>query len=68
MLRQLLGAEGFEVVLATGPEAAAGRVDDVAVTLAVVDTDDAGFEDLLRELTQRGASVQMLRQAGDHHT
>jgi DNA-binding transcriptional MerR regulator len=63
MLRQLIGTEGFDVVLASGPDSAGGSLDDV-VTLAVVDSDDAGFDDLLRELKHRGASVRLLKQAG----
>jgi DNA-binding transcriptional MerR regulator len=66
MVRQLLGTEGFEIVLASGPDSAGRSLDDVAVTLAVVDSDNAGFDDLLRELKHRGASVQMLKQPGDH--
>jgi DNA-binding transcriptional MerR regulator len=66
MLRQLLGTEGFEIVLATGPDSAGRRLDDVAVALAVVDSDHAGFDDLLRELKHRGASVRMLKHAGQH--
>jgi DNA-binding transcriptional MerR regulator len=66
MLRQLLGTEGFEVVLASGPESGGRTLDDVAVTLAVVDTDDAGFDDLLRELKDRGASVRLLKPPGEH--
>jgi PleD family two-component response regulator len=64
MLRQLLGTEGFEVVLASGPDSAGRSLDDLAVTLAVVDSDNAGFDDLLRELKHRGASVRMLKQPG----
>jgi DNA-binding transcriptional MerR regulator len=65
MLRQLLGTEGFEVVLASGPDSAGRTLDDVAVALAVVDSDDAGFDGLLRELKHRGASVRMLKQPGE---
>jgi DNA-binding transcriptional MerR regulator len=65
MLRQLLGTEGFEVVLASGPDSAGRSLDDVAVTLAVVDSDNAGFDDLLRELKHRGASVRLLKEAGE---
>jgi DNA-binding transcriptional MerR regulator len=65
MLRQLLGTEGFEVVLASGPDSTGRSLDDVAVTLAVVDSDNAGFDDLLRELKHRGASVRMLKQSDE---
>jgi DNA-binding response OmpR family regulator len=65
MLRQLLGTEGFEVVLASGPEPGGRTLDDVAVTLAVVDTDDAGFDDLVRQLKDRGASVRLLKPPGE---
>jgi DNA-binding transcriptional MerR regulator len=67
MLRQLLGAEGFDVVLASGPDSAGRTLDDVAVTLAVVDSDEAGFDDLLRELKDRGASVRLLKEGREHH-
>jgi DNA-binding transcriptional MerR regulator len=57
LLRRLLGSEGFEVVLTSDPAAAVAHLDDVAPTLAVVDTEDDGFADLLSALHERGARV-----------
>ena len=55
MLRRLLGAEGFEVLLASDPASAVDHLEDVA--LAVVDTDDARFDDLRKRLKSRGARI-----------
>jgi DNA-binding transcriptional MerR regulator len=57
LLRQLLGSEGFEVVVAADPETAAQKVEELAPTLAVVDTTDARFGDLVRSLRARGARI-----------
>ncbi len=57
LLRRLVGAEGFEVVLANDPEEAARTLDEQAPTFAVVDVEDAGYADLARELRERGATV-----------
>jgi DNA-binding transcriptional MerR regulator len=57
LLRRLVGAEGFEVVLADDPAEATRTLDELAPTVAVVDVEDAGYADLLRELRERGARV-----------
>jgi DNA-binding transcriptional MerR regulator len=66
MLRQLLGAEGFDVLLATDPDSATRWMNELAPTFAVIDTDDAAFAELARELQRRGGRVvsarRMLRQ------
>jgi DNA-binding transcriptional MerR regulator len=56
-LRRLLGAEGFEVVLAGDAETAARMFDELGPSLVVIDTDDATFELLSSRLRAEGTKV-----------
>jgi DNA-binding transcriptional MerR regulator len=56
-LRQLLGAEGFEVLLATDPGSAAQACEELAPILVLIDTDDERFGDLSRRLRDSGTRV-----------
>ena len=58
VLRQLLGSEAFEVLLAADPDAARRAIDELSPTVVVVDTDDDEFGDLAERL--RGAGVKVL--------
>jgi len=58
VLRQMLGAETFEVTLASDADRAKELVDELAPTVAVLDTDDVAFDELAARL--RGAGVSVL--------
>jgi DNA-binding transcriptional MerR regulator len=57
LLRQLLGSEGFEVVLATDADTAGKMFDELAPALVVIDTDDADFESLAARLRAAGTKI-----------
>jgi DNA-binding transcriptional MerR regulator len=57
VLRQLLGSEGFEVVLAGDAETACQAVHDLAPSIVVIDTDDGSFEELASKLRDAGTKV-----------
>jgi DNA-binding transcriptional MerR regulator len=57
ILRELLGSEGFEVVLAGDAETARDAVRDLAPSIVVIDTDDLAFEELTTKLRDTGTKV-----------
>ena len=57
LLRQLLGGEGFEVMLATDAATAGRMFDDLGPALVVIDTDDADFAALSARLRASGTKV-----------
>lgn len=56
-LRELLGAEAFEVLLAPDPATAQHAVDELAPALVLIDTQDEGFDELSQRLRDAGANV-----------
>jgi len=58
VLRELLGGEAFEVLLAGDPDTAKRLYEELAPAVVVVDTDDGDFEGLADRL--RGAGVKVL--------
>jgi DNA-binding transcriptional MerR regulator len=56
-LRELLGSDAFELLLAEEPAAAARAYDELSPALVVIDTDDVGFDDLSERLRASGAKV-----------
>jgi DNA-binding transcriptional MerR regulator len=56
-LRELLGTERFEVLLAPDPATAQQVVDELEPALVLIDTDDAEFQDLSRRLREAGKNV-----------
>jgi DNA-binding transcriptional MerR regulator len=57
VLRELLGGDAFEVLLATDPETARQVSDDLSPAVVVVDTDDLDFESLATRLRDAGVKV-----------
>jgi DNA-binding transcriptional MerR regulator len=57
VLRELLGSEGFEVLLAEDPDAAARAYDELSPALVVIDTDDGDFDGLSERLRAAGTKV-----------
>ena len=57
MLRELLGTDGFEVLLATDPESAARAYDELAPAIVVIDTDDMDFDELSERLRASGTKI-----------
>ncbi|MFL5954234.1 MAG: MerR family transcriptional regulator [Gaiellaceae bacterium] len=57
LLRELLGGDAFEVLLASDPATARRLFDEQAPAVVVVDTDDADFESLATRLRQAGVKV-----------
>ena len=57
VLRELLGGEAFEVLLASDPETARQLFDEHAPAVVVVDTDDLDFESLATRLREAGVKV-----------
>jgi DNA-binding transcriptional MerR regulator len=58
VLRQLLGVDAVEVVLTADPAAAERVFEELQPAVVVVDTGDAGFDELTERL--RGAGVKVL--------
>jgi DNA-binding transcriptional MerR regulator len=56
-LRQLLGTEGVEVVLAPDPASALQACEELAPTLVLIDTHDERFGDVSRRLRDAGTKV-----------
>jgi DNA-binding transcriptional MerR regulator len=57
VLRELLGSEGFEVLLATDADAAARAYDELSPALVVIDTDDMDFDELSERLRECGTKI-----------
>jgi DNA-binding transcriptional MerR regulator len=57
MLKELLGADAFEVLLASDPAAAGRAFDELAPTLVVVDAEDGEFEELAERIRATGVKV-----------
>ena len=57
MLRELLGSEGFEVLLAADPDSAARAYDELSPALVVIDTGDMDFDELSERLRESGTKI-----------
>jgi DNA-binding transcriptional MerR regulator len=57
LLKELLGADAFEVLLASDPAAAGRAFDELAPTLVVVDAEDGEFEELAERIRATGVKV-----------
>jgi DNA-binding transcriptional MerR regulator len=57
VLRELLGGDAFEIVLASDPESANRLYDELAPAVVVVDTDDVDFDSLAERLRAAGVKV-----------
>jgi len=57
LLRELLGGDGFEVLVATDPGEAARTYDELAPAIVVIDTDDVDFDELSDRLRAAGTKV-----------
>ena len=57
VLRELLGNEGFEVLLASDPETASRAYDELAPALVVIDTGDMDFDELSDRLRAAGTKI-----------
>ncbi|HVU77485.1 MAG TPA: MerR family transcriptional regulator [Gaiellaceae bacterium] len=56
VLRELLGGDGFEVLLAADPDAA-GAHDELGATLVVINTGDMDFDELEERLRANGTKI-----------
>jgi DNA-binding transcriptional MerR regulator len=57
VLRELLGSDAFEVLLATDAESASRAYDELAPALVVIDTDDMDFDELSERLRAAGTKI-----------
>lgn len=57
VLKELLGSEGFEVLLASDPEIAARAIDELSPALVVIDTGDMDFDELSERLRASGTKI-----------
>jgi DNA-binding transcriptional MerR regulator len=57
VLRELLGTDGFEVLLATDPDSATRAIDELSPALVVIDTADDEFDELSDRLRAAGTKV-----------
>jgi DNA-binding transcriptional MerR regulator len=57
VLKELLGTEGFEVLLASDPETASQAIDELAPALVVIDTGDMDFDELSERLRASGTKI-----------
>jgi DNA-binding transcriptional MerR regulator len=57
VLRELLGSDSFEVLLATDPESASRAFDELAPALVVIDTGDLDFDELSERLRAAGTKI-----------
>jgi DNA-binding transcriptional MerR regulator len=57
VLRELLGSEGFEVLLASDPDSAARAFDELSPALVVIDTGDMDFDELSERLRAAGTKI-----------
>ena len=63
LLRQLLGSEAFEHLLASDPEAASTAFEELSPAVVVIDTNDADFDELACRLRYTGVKVLPFRLA-----
>lgn len=57
VLKELLGTEGFEVLLASDSDTAARAYDELLPSLVVIDTGDMEFDDLADRLRDAGTKI-----------
>jgi len=57
VLRELLGNDGFEVLVAGDPREAAETYEELSPAVVVIDTDDADFDELADRLRAAGTKV-----------
>jgi DNA-binding transcriptional MerR regulator len=57
VLKELFGADGFEVLIASDPAAAGQAFDELAPTVVVVDVDDQEFQELAEQIRAAGVKV-----------
>jgi DNA-binding transcriptional MerR regulator len=57
LLRELLGTDGFEVLVASDPQTAKRAFDELKPTIVLVDTKDGEFDALADRLRAAGAKV-----------
>jgi DNA-binding transcriptional MerR regulator len=57
LLRELLGSEAFEVLLAADPASAERVYDELAPAIVVIDTDDMDFDELAERLRAAGTKI-----------
>jgi DNA-binding transcriptional MerR regulator len=57
LLKELLGTDAFEVLLASDPAAAGRAFDELAPTVVVVDVEDRDFEALAERIRATGVKV-----------
>jgi len=57
VLRELLGSEAFEVLLADDADAAERTFDELSPSLVVIDTSDADFDELSERLRASGTKI-----------
>jgi len=57
VLRELLGAEAFELLLASNPDAALSTFEELSPAIVVVDTGDSDFLELTDRLRDVGVKV-----------
>jgi DNA-binding transcriptional MerR regulator len=57
VMKELLGSEGFEVLLATDPDTASRAYDELSPALVVIDTGDMGFDELSERLRETGTKI-----------
>ena len=57
VLRELLGSEAFEVLLADDADAAERTFDELAPALVVIDTGDSDFDELSERLRESGTKI-----------
>jgi DNA-binding transcriptional MerR regulator len=57
VLRELLGSDGFEVLLAADPDTATRAIDELSPALVVIDTADDDFDELSDRLRAAGTKI-----------
>jgi len=57
VLKELLGSDGFEVLLVSDPQTAAHAYDELAPSLVVIDTEDMDFDELSERLRAAGTKI-----------
>jgi DNA-binding transcriptional MerR regulator len=57
VLKELLGTDAFEVLIASDPASAEEAFDELAPTIVIVDVDDGDFEQLAERIRSTGAKV-----------